>query len=489
MSAESTVVRSYIDALLALPWKKRSRVKYDVESASEVLDDQHFGLGDVKERVIEFLAVQSRVKKIQGPVLCLVGPPGVGKTSLGQAIAKATNRKYIRIALGGVRDEAEIRGHRKTYIGSMPGRIIQKITQSGVKNPLILLDEIDKMSSDFRGDPGSALLEVLDPEQNQYFNDHFLEVGFDLSEVMFVCTSNSMEIPAPLLDRMEIIRIPGYTLNEKQSIAENHLIPKQIKQNGLKENEINFDSDAVNYLIRNYTKEAGVRSLDREISKVCRKAVTAITTDKSLSSVDITEAEVKQFCGVEKFTQSKTANESSVGKVTGLAWTSVGGELLTIEAQTYQGKAEMLYTGSLGDVMQESIKAAFTVVKSLAPKFEIDTKVFDDNTVHIHVPEGATPKDGPSAGIAMVCAILSAFSGKKIDSKIAMTGEVTIKGDVLAIGGLKEKLLAALQSGVKKVLIPEENRRHLEEVPEEVLSGLQIVVVDRVEQVLKHALI
>ncbi|KXO14131.1 ATP-dependent protease La Type I [Moritella sp. JT01] len=488
MSAEATVVRSYIDWMISVPWKKRSKVKKDIGKALEVLDADHYGLDKVKERILEYLAVQSRVNKLKGPILCLVGPPGVGKTSLGQSIAKATGRKYVRMALGGVRDEAEIRGHRRTYIGSMPGKIIQKMAKVEVRNPLFLLDEIDKMASDMRGDPASALLEVLDPEQNTTFNDHYLEVDYDLSDVMFVATSNSMNIPGPLLDRMEVIRLSGYTEDEKLNIAKQHLLDKQIERNGLKSKEITIEDSAIMGIIRYYTREAGVRSLEREISKLCRKAVKQILLNKSLKSVTINQDNLSEYLGVQVFDFGKAEGESRVGQVTGLAWTEVGGELLTIETTSVPGKGKLNYTGSLGEVMQESIQAAMTVVRSRADKLRINGDFYEKRDIHVHVPEGATPKDGPSAGIAMCTALVSSLTGNPVRANVAMTGEITLRGEVLPIGGLKEKLLAAHRGGIKCVLIPKENERDLEEIPANVIGDLEIHPVRWIEEVLELAL-
>ena len=488
MSAEATVVRSYIDWMISVPWKKRSKVKKDIGKALEVLDADHYGLDKVKERILEYLAVQSRVNKLKGPILCLVGPPGVGKTSLGQSIAKATGRKYVRMALGGVRDEAEIRGHRRTYIGSMPGKLIQKMAKVEVRNPLFLLDEIDKMASDMRGDPASALLEVLDPEQNTTFNDHYLEVDYDLSDVMFVATSNSMNIPGPLLDRMEVIRLSGYTEDEKLNIAKQHLLNKQIERNGLKAKEINIEDSAIMGIIRYYTREAGVRSLEREISKLCRKAVKQILLNKSLKSVTITEDNLSEYLGVQRFDFGKSEGESRIGQVTGLAWTEVGGDLLTIETTSVPGKGKLNYTGSLGEVMQESIQAAMTVVRSRAEKFRINNDFYEKRDIHVHVPEGATPKDGPSAGIAMCTALVSSLTGNPVRANVAMTGEITLRGEVLPIGGLKEKLLAAHRGGIKRVLIPKENERDLEEIPANVIGDLEIHPVRWIDEVLELAL-
>ncbi|MFL1805498.1 endopeptidase La [Plesiomonas shigelloides] len=488
MSAEATVVRGYIDWMLQVPWHQRSKVKKDLAKAQQILDQDHYGLARVKERILEYLAVQSRINKVKGPILCLVGPPGVGKTSLGQSIAQATGRKYVRMALGGVRDEAEIRGHRRTYIGSMPGKLIQKMAKVGVKNPLFLLDEIDKMASDMRGDPASALLEVLDPEQNSTFNDHYLEVDYDLSDVMFVATSNSMNIPGPLLDRMEVIRLSGYTEDEKLNIAQRYLLPKQIERNALKPNELTVEESALIGIIRYYTREAGVRSLEREISKLCRKAVKNLLLDKSLKSITINDKNLKEYLGVQRFDYGRTDGENHIGQVTGLAWTEVGGDLLTIETASMPGKGKLTYTGSLGEVMQESIQAAMTVVRSRAEKLGINPNFYEKRDIHVHVPEGATPKDGPSAGIAMCTALVSCLTGNPVRADVAMTGEITLRGQVLPIGGLKEKLLAAHRGGVKVVLIPEENRRDLEEIPENVIADLQIHPVSKIDQVLTLAL-
>ncbi|MBR7627473.1 MAG: endopeptidase La [Aeromonas popoffii] len=488
MSAEATVVRSYVDWMVQVPWKARSKVKKDLGKAQEVLDADHFGLEKVKDRILEYLAVQARVNKLKGPILCLVGPPGVGKTSLGQSIAKATGRKYVRMALGGVRDEAEIRGHRRTYIGSMPGKLIQKMAKVGVKNPLFLLDEIDKMSSDMRGDPASALLEVLDPEQNNSFNDHYLEVDYDLSDVMFVATSNSMNIPGPLLDRMEVIRLSGYTEDEKLNIAKQHLVAKQIQRNGLKESEITIEDSALVGVIRYYTREAGVRNLEREISKICRKAVKRILLDKSIKHVQVNQANLKEFLGVQRFDYGKATDQNQVGQVCGLAWTEVGGDLLTIETTNMPGKGKLTYTGSLGDVMQESIQAAMTVVRARAEKLRINADFYEKRDIHVHVPEGATPKDGPSAGIAMCTALVSSLTGNPVRADVAMTGEITLRGEVLPIGGLKEKLLAAHRGGIKRVLIPKENERDLEEIPDNVKQDLEIYPVRWIDEVLELAL-
>ena len=488
MSAEATVVRSYIDCLVGVPWFKRSKVKKDLAKAEEILNSDHYGLERVKERILEYLAVQSRVTKLKGPILCLVGPPGVGKTSLGQSIAKATGRKYTRMALGGVRDEAEIRGHRRTYIGSLPGKLIQKLSKVEVKNPLFLLDEIDKMSSDMRGDPASALLEVLDPEQNNKFSDHYLEVDYDLSDVMFVATSNSMNIPGPLLDRMEVIRLSGYTEDEKLNIAKNHLLDKQIKRNGLKNSEIEIADSAIIGIIRYYTREAGVRSLEREISKLCRKAVKQILLDKTIKKVTINQENLKDFLGVQRCDYGKADDEDRVGQVVGLAWTEVGGDLLTIEAESMIGKGKLAYTGSLGDVMKESIQAAMTVVRTRAEKLGINPDFYEKRDIHVHVPEGATPKDGPSAGIGMCTALVSSLTGNPVRSDVAMTGEITLRGEVLPIGGLKEKLLAAHRGGIKTVIIPKDNERDLEEIPANVIADLSVHPVKWIDEVLTLAL-
>ena len=490
MSAEATVVRGYIDWLTSLPWTKRSKVRNDLAYAEKILNQDHYGLQDVKERILEFLAVQQRVKKVKGPVLCLVGPPGVGKTSLGQSIAKAVNRKYIRMALGGVRDEAEIRGHRRTYIGSMPGKLLQKLAKVKVKNPLFLLDEIDKMGMDQRGDPASALLEVLDPEQNHTFNDHYLEVDFDLSDVMFICTANSMNIPGPLLDRMEVIRIPGYTEDEKLNIAKRYLLPKQIKLAGLKESEIQVTDGALMDVIRYYTKEAGVRGLERELSKICRRVVKrqALGSKKELKAVEVTSENLEDFSGVHKFSYGKAEEKNQIGQVTGLAWTSVGGELLTIEAAGVVGKGRHVKTGSLGDVMQESIQAALTVVRSRAIGLGIDEDFHEKTDLHLHVPEGATPKDGPSAGVAMCVAIVSVLTKIPVKASVAMTGEITLRGEVLPIGGLKEKLLAAHRGGIKTVIIPQENARDLKEIPDNIKADIEVIPVKWIDEVLDIAL-
>jgi ATP-dependent Lon protease len=498
MSAEATVVRNYIDWLVGAPWKKRSKVRKNLKEAEEVLDHDHFGLEKVKERIVEYLAVQQRVKKMKGPILCLVGPPGVGKTSLGQSIAKATGRKFVRMSLGGVRDEAEIRGHRRTYIGSMPGRLIQNLNKIGTKNPLFVLDEIDKMSMDFRGDPSSALLEVLDPEQNHAFNDHYLEVDFDLSEVMFIATANSLNIPGPLLDRMEVIRIPGYTEEEKINIAQRYLLPKQIKANGLREDEIHVSEPAVRDMIRYYTRESGVRNLERELAKICRKVVKELTlaADKAKTKgkaakrgkASIDSKNVERYLGVRKFTFGRAELQNEVGLVTGLAWTSVGGDLLSIEATVVPGKGKLIHTGQLGDVMQESIQAALSVVRARAERLGIDADFHQKFDIHIHVPEGATPKDGPSAGIAMCTALVSALTKVAVKSEVAMTGEITLRGRVLPIGGLKEKLLAAHRGGIETVIIPDENEKDLAEIPKNVTESLTIKPVRWIDEVLDIAL-
>jgi len=487
MSAEATVVRSYIDWLVQVPWKDQSKVRLDLKRAEDILDADHYGLDEVKERILEYLAVQKRVKKIRGPVLCLVGPPGVGKTSLAESIAHATNRKFVRMALGGVRDEAEIRGHRRTYIGSMPGRLIQKMTKVGVRNPLFLLDEIDKMGSDMRGDPASALLEVLDPEQNHNFNDHYLEVDYDLSDVMFLCTSNSMNIPPALLDRMEVIRLPGYTEDEKINIAVKYLAPKQIEANGLKKGELAFDNEAIRDIIRYYTREAGVRGLERQIAKICRKAVKEHALEKRFA-VTVTPELLEHFLGVRKFSYGLAEVQDQIGQVTGLAWTQVGGELLTIEAAVVPGKGQLIKTGSLGDVMVESITAALTVVRSRAKSLGIPLDFHEKRDIHIHMPEGATPKDGPSAGVGMCTALVSALTLIPVRADVAMTGEITLRGQVLAIGGLKEKLLAAHRGGIKTVIIPEENVRDLKEIPDNIKQDLQIKPVKWIDEVLQIAL-
>ncbi|NCF18218.1 MAG: endopeptidase La [Haliea sp.] len=488
MSAEASVVRGYIDWMVSVPWSKRSKVKHDLRRATTILDEDHYGLEEVKDRILEYLAVQKRVRKVKGPVLCLVGPPGVGKTSLGESIARATNRKFVRMALGGVRDEAEIRGHRRTYIGSMPGKLLQKMAKAGVRNPLFLLDEIDKMGMDHRGDPASAMLEVLDPEQNHAFNDHYLEVDYDLSDVMFVCTSNTMNIPGPLLDRMEVIRIPGYTEDEKLNIAQRYLIPKQVKLNGLKKDEIELAEETLIDIIRYYTREAGVRALEREIAKVCRKMVKAYALGECEGGATVTAEMLADLLGVRKFNYGIAEEENKIGQVTGLAWTSVGGELLTIEAVAVAGKGRHVKTGSLGDVMQESIQAATTVVRSRSQMLGIPANYHEKHDVHVHVPEGATPKDGPSAGIAMCTALVSVLTGIPVRADVAMTGEITLRGEVLPIGGLKEKLLAARRGGIKTVIIPKENERDLKEVPENIKEHLNIRAVKWIDEVLAIAL-
>ncbi len=488
MSAEATVVRNYIEALTGVPWKKKSKVKRNLTEAEAVLDEDHYGLEKVKERILEYLAVQQRAKKLKGPILCLVGPPGVGKTSLGRSIARATGRKYTRMALGGVRDEAEIRGHRRTYIGSMPGKIVQKLTKAGTRNPLFLLDELDKMSTDFRGDPASALLEVLDPEQNHAFNDHYLEVDYDLSDVMFVATANSMNIPGPLLDRMEVIRLSGYTEDEKLNIAKRYLVPKQIKNNGLKDKEIAIADSAISDMIRYYTREAGVRSLEREISKVCRKVVKDILLNPRDEQVKVASKNLEKYLGVQRFRYGEAENTDQIGQVTGLAWTEVGGDLLTIEAAAIPGKGRPLYTGQLGDVMQESIQAAMTVVRTRADALGIDPEFYQKFDFHIHVPDGATPKDGPSAGAGMCTSLVSALSGIPVRADVAMTGEITLRGEVLPIGGLKEKLLAAHRGGIKTVLIPHENERDLADIPKTIVEALDIKPVRWIDEVLEVAL-
>ncbi len=488
MSAEATVSRNYLDMLIQVPWTKRSKTLHDLEKAEAILDADHYGLKEVKERILEYLAVQQRVKKMRGPILCLVGPPGVGKTSLGQSIANATGREFVRISLGGVRDEAEIRGHRRTYIGALPGKIIQKLCKVKVRNPLFMLDEVDKMAMDFRGDPASALLEVLDPEQNFAFNDHYLEVDYDLSDVMFIATANSMDIPIPLLDRMEVIRLAGYTEQEKLNIAKRYLVPRQIKRSGLKKKELTFTDGAILEIVQNYTREAGVRNLDREISKLCRKVVKDIILKKHQKKVLITRRSIEKYLGVKRFRFGLAESENQIGQVTGLAWTEVGGELLTIEAQVVPGKGKSLQTGRLGDVMQESIQAAMTVVRSRSEMFGIEADFYQEHDFHVHVPEGATPKDGPSAGIAMCTALVSALTRIPVRADVAMTGEITLRGKVLPIGGLKEKLLAALRGGIKTVIIPEENRKDLKDIPHEVLHAVQIHPVQWIDEVLQIAL-
>ncbi|MEO8157851.1 MAG: endopeptidase La [Betaproteobacteria bacterium] len=488
MSAEATVVRNYIETIVGLPWKKKSKISNDLVKAQEVLDADHYGLEKVKERIVEYLAVQQRVDKLKAPILCLVGPPGVGKTSLGQSIARATNRKFTRMSLGGVRDEAEIRGHRRTYIGSMPGKLLQNMTKVGVRNPLFLLDEVDKMGQDFRGDPSSALLEVLDPEQNDKFVDHYIEVEYDLSDVMFVATANTMNIPAPLLDRMEVIRLSGYTEDEKINIAMRYLLPKQVKNNGLKEGEIAVSESAIRDIVRYYTREAGVRSLEREISKICRKVVKSLLTKKRETRVTVSARNLDHYLGVRRFTYGLAEKNNQVGQVTGLAWTEVGGELLTIEAVVMPGKGNIQRTGSLGDVMKESVEAARSVVRSRAARLGVRDDAFEKSDIHVHVPEGATPKDGPSAGAAMTTALVSALTGIPVRADVAMTGEITLRGEVLAIGGLKEKLLAAHRGGIKTVLIPEENVKDLTEIPDNVKNRLDIHPVKWIDQVLELAL-
>jgi ATP-dependent Lon protease len=489
MSAEATVVRNYVDWLLKAPWKKRGKVIRDLNRAETVLEEDHYGLEKVKERILEYLAVQQRVKRLKGPILCLVGPPGVGKTSLGQSIARATNRKFVRMSLGGVRDEAEIRGHRRTYIGSMPGKIIQNLAKTTVRNPLFLLDEVDKMAMDFRGDPSSALLEVLDPEQNSTFNDHYLEVDFDLSDVMFVCTANTLNIPPPLLDRMEVIRIPGYTEDEKLNIAERYLVPKQMKENGLKEEEVKISRSSITDIIQHYTRESGVRNLEREISKICRKVVKSLLLKPRNNAVKITPKNIEKYLGVRRFRYGKAEENDQVGQVTGLAWTEVGGELLTIEAAVVPGKGKLTHTGQLGDVMTESIQAAMTVVRSRATVLGIDEDFHQKFDVHVHVPEGATPKDGPSAGVGMCTALVSALTDIAVKADVAMTGEITLRGEVLPIGGLKEKLLAAHRGGLNTVLIPDENEKDLAEIPKNIKDKLNILPVKWIDQVLELALL
>ena len=493
-SAEASVVRTYLDCLVDVPWKKKSKIKSDIKDSMKILEEDHYGLDEVKERIVEYLAVQKRVKSMKAPVLCLVGPPGVGKTSLGESIARATNRKFVRMSLGGVRDESEIRGHRRTYIGSMPGKIIQKLTKVGVKNPLFLLDEIDKIGMDHRGDPASALLEVLDPEQNNTFSDHYLEVDYDLSEVMFVCTANSLNIPTPLLDRMEIIRIPGYIEDEKINIAEKYLLPKQMERNGLKNDEINFNKNVILSLIRYYTKEAGVRGLERQISKILRKVVKdRLINTKSTKSVKratlISTKNLEKYSGVRKFKYGIAEKDNTVGQVTGLAWTEVGGELLTIEASNIDGKGRVIKTGSLGDVMQESIQAALTVVRSRAESLGIKPNFYEKYDIHIHVPEGAIPKDGPSAGGAMAISLISIFTNIPVRADTAMTGEITLRGQILKIGGLKEKLLAAKRGGIKNVIIPKENQPDLQEIPDQITKSLNIIPVEWIDEVISSALI
>ncbi|MEO8542928.1 MAG: endopeptidase La [Burkholderiaceae bacterium] len=489
MSAEAAVVRNYIDVLTGLPWSSKTKIKHDLGNAEAVLNEDHFGLDKVKDRILEYLAVQQRVDKVKAPILCLVGPPGVGKTSLGQSIAKATGRKYVRVALGGMRDEAEIRGHRRTYIGAMPGKVLQSLSKVGTRNPLFLLDEIDKLGTDFRGDPSSALLEVLDPEQNHKFGDHYVEVDFDLSDVMFVATSNSMNIPPALLDRMEVIRLSGYTEDEKTNIAIRYLLPKQLKNNGVKDNELEIGESAVRDIVRYYTREAGVRSLERDLSKICRKVIKGLQLKKMIAPVIVTADNLNDFLGVRKYTYGRAEDNNQIGQVVGLAWTEVGGDLLTIEAAVMPGKGVITRTGSLGDVMKESVEAARTVVRSRAARLGIKDAVFEKKDIHIHVPDGATPKDGPSAGAAMTTAFVSALTGIPVRGDVAMTGEITLRGEVTAIGGLKEKLLAALRGGIKTVLIPEENAKDLQDIPENVKNGLEIVPVRWIDKVLEVALV
>jgi len=488
MSAEATVVRNYLDWILSIPWKKRSRVKKDITEAHAILDADHYGLDKVKERILEYLAVQQRMQKIKGPILCLVGPPGVGKTSLGKSVARATGRKFVRMSLGGVRDEAEVRGHRRTYIGSMPGKVIQGMKKAGTSNPLFLFDEIDKLGQDYRGDPSSALLEVLDPEQNNTFQDHYLEVDYDLSDVMFVCTANSMRMPQPLLDRMEIIRIPGYTEDEKVEIAKRHLINKQIKENGLKDAEWSISDSALRDVIRFYTREAGVRNLEREIANLARKAVKEITVEADVTAIKVTVKNLEKYAGIRKFRFGETEEDDLIGVVTGLAWTEVGGELLTIEGILVPGKGKMTITGKLGDVMQESVQAANAYVRARAVDFGIEPPLFERRDIHIHVPEGAVPKDGPSAGVGMITTMVSVLTQNPIRKDVAMTGEITLRGRVLPIGGLKEKLLAALRGGVKTAIIPKDNEKDLADIPENVTKGLKIIPVATVDEVLEHAL-
>ena len=491
MSAEATVVRNYIDWMVSIPWKKRNKIRSDINKAETILEDDHYGLEKVKERILEYLAVQQRVKKLKGPILCLVGPPGVGKTSLGRSIARATNRKFVRMSLGGMRDEAEIRGHRRTYVGSMPGKIVQNMAKIKTRNPLILLDEIDKMAADFRGDPASALLEVLDPEQNSTFNDHYLEVDYDLSEVMFVTTANSLNISSPLLDRMEVIRISGYTEDEKINIATKYLLAKQIKNNGLKNKEISITETAIRDIVRYYTREAGVRSLEREIAKICRKVVKQILSqseNENAKKISVTSRNIEKYLGVKRFRFGKAEDQDQVGQVTGLAWTEVGGELLTIESAVVPGKGKETFTGQLGDVMQESIKAAVTVIRSRSQQLGIDPEFYSENDIHFHVPEGATPKDGPSAGVGMCTSLVSALTGIPVKASVAMTGEITLRGEVLPIGGLKEKLLAALRGGIETVLIPHENERDLAEIPDNIKQSLTIKPVKWIDEVFQIAL-
>ncbi len=488
MSSEASVVRTYIDWMISVPWKKKSKIRTDLAKAEEILDHDHYGLKEVKERIVEYLAVQKRVKKLKGPILCLVGPPGVGKTSLGESVARATGRKFVRMALGGVRDEAEIRGHRRTYIGSLPGKVIQKMAKVGVRNPLVLLDEVDKMGMDHRGDPASALLEVLDPEQNHNFNDHYLEVDYDLSDVLFICTSNSMNIPGPLLDRMEVIRLPGYTEDEKLNIASRYLVPKQKENNGLREDELTLSDDAILNLIRHYTREAGVRGLEREIAKICRKIVKQHVSEKSSPKLKLTAKDLEQYVGVQKYDYGRAEEEDAIGQVNGLAWTQVGGELLTIEAVATPGKGKTTMTGSLGDIMQESIQAALTVVRSRAATLGLKENFHENNDLHVHVPEGATPKDGPSAGVGMCTALVSVLTGIPVRKDVAMTGEITLRGQVLPIGGLKEKLLAAHRGDIGTVIIPKENERDLKEIPDNIKADLDIKPVKWIDEVLEIAL-
>jgi len=488
MSAEATVVRNYIDWLVSVPWKSRTKIRHDLPKAEAVLEADHYGLEKVKERIVEYLAVQQRVRKLKGPILCLVGPPGVGKTSLGRSIARATNRKFVRMSLGGVRDEAEIRGHRRTYIGALPGKIVQNLAKVGVRNPLFLLDEVDKMSMDFRGDPSSALLEVLDPEQNHTFNDHYLEVDYDLSQVMFVATANTMNIPDPLLDRMEVIRLSGYTEDEKVNIAKRYLIPKQMKNNGLRDGELSVSEPAMRDVIRHYTREAGVRNVEREVAKICRKVVRRQVSSKKSAKVRVTPKSVEKYLGVRRYRFGRAEEQDRVGQVTGLAWTEVGGDLLTIETAVVPGKGKTSYTGRLGDVMQESIQAALTVVRSRSERLGVDAEFFAKHDLHIHVPEGATPKDGPSAGVGMCTALVSAITGIPVRSDVALTGEITLRGEVLPIGGLKEKLLAALRGGIQTVLIPSENERELSEIPANIKSNLSIKPVKWIDEVLQLSL-
>ena len=488
MSAEATVVRNYIDWLVKVPWKKKTRILRKLDKAEKILEEDHYGLEKVKERILEYLAVQLRVKKLKGPILCLVGPPGVGKTSLGQSVARSTNRKFVRMSLGGVRDEAEIRGHRRTYIGSMPGKILQNLAKAGVRNPLMLLDEIDKMSTDFRGDPSSALLEVLDPEQNSAFGDHYFEVDFDLSDVMFVCTANTLNIPAPLLDRMEVIRIPGYTEDEKLNIAQRYLVPKQLKANGLKADELAISEGSIRDIVRYYTREAGVRNLEREIAKICRKVVKDLLLHPRDTQMHVVPKGLAKYLGVRQFRYGRAEEKDQVGQVTGLAWTEVGGELLTIEATVVAGKGKLMHTGKLGEVMQESIQAANTVVRSRAKVLGIEEDFYQKLDIHIHVPEGATPKDGPSAGVGMCAALVSALTGIPVRSDVAMTGEITLRGEVLPIGGLKEKLLAAHRGGITRVIIPYENEKDLVEIPKNIKDKLEIVPVRWIDEVLQYSL-